>query len=476
MVKDTNLVKVVGLLVEVAKLDTVYRDVHLRRGRELLKSTLDEAAYRSIGSSEKEIDDLLRRSRTAVLRRDWGQAAELAAQVDLVRQRLGSTNKLAEVGRAVYEAEPIALDPFSLATHLGAPSMLEQPLVCTRVIDALSTLAKLDAECSAFYENRGGYFSALEVSRPTASAQRPKRNRTQAEQLALAAAERGDVAMLQRLAKELRDWKQNDGAAIPGSALPLMSRYECCVDLSTPFPPQAIERAREFGFVEANTEPIAELAKVREIIYAHVDQPVLSNPGMERDGVLRARALAEREIPGDFDNEHIHVLVAEFIQQILINSGGARYLPQPCAERLLIEDFAENETAANGPSKLMTALGLPGHSGCARAEIEAALMRFGAKILAEELGLDPLEFRLICVPFDVYARFGRDRGFGQWPHRTHFDGYRVMGGNQLRALVGGDGRFGGLYDLVSISPSDAREGVYARFAVVRRARMTLRWR
>jgi hypothetical protein len=50
-----------------------------------------------------------------------------------------------------------------------------------------------------------------------------------------------------------------------------------------------------------------------------------------------------------------------------------------------------------------------------------------------------------------------------------------MAANRLRALAGGDGRFGGLADLVSISPTDAREGVYARFAVVRRARMILRW-
>jgi hypothetical protein len=142
----------------------------------------------------------------------------------------------------------------------------------------------------------------------------------------------------------------------------------------------------------------------------------------------------------------------------------------------LIDDFSENETTAGAPSKLVTALGLAGRSGCARTEIEAALMSFGDQILAQQLGLNPLEFRLVCVPFDVYARFGRARGFGQWPHRTHFDGYRVMGGNQLRALVGGDRRFGGLFDLVSISPSDAREGVYARFAVVRRARMSLRWR
>ena len=92
------------------------------------------------------------------------------------------------------------------------------------------------------------------------------------------------------------------------------------------------------------------------------------------------------------------------------------------------------------------------------------------------MGLDPLEFRLVCIPYDLYLRFGRDRGFGKWPHWTHFDGYQVMAGNRLRALVGGDGRFGGLNDLVSISPSDGRDGVYARFAVVRRARMAGRWR
>ena len=63
--------KIVNLLVEVAKLDTVYRDIHLRRARELLSSTLDEIAYRAIGSTGEEIDDLVRRSRTAVLHREW---------------------------------------------------------------------------------------------------------------------------------------------------------------------------------------------------------------------------------------------------------------------------------------------------------------------------------------------------------------------------------------------------------------------
>ena len=45
-------------------------------------------------------------------------------------------------------------------------------------------------------------------------------------------------------------------------------------------------------------------------------------------GVVRPIALAEREIPDEFDDEHVRVLVAELIQQILINSEGAHYLPQ----------------------------------------------------------------------------------------------------------------------------------------------------
>jgi hypothetical protein len=289
------------------------------------------------------------------------------------------------------------------------------------------------------------------------------------------AAERGDAAALQRLAKELQDWKESGAAATPGSAPVELSRYQCPIDLSVPFPPQAIERGRELGLVQARTAPLAELAKVREAIYTHVDQPVPINPDMEREGVLRSRALAELGIPAELDTEESRVLAGQFIQQIFVNSGGARYLPPPTAETVLLEDFAEDESA-DAPSKLLAALGFAKRVGHSRIEIESTLMRRGSEILQNDLGLDPVEFRLVCIPYDLYARFGRERGFGQWPHWTHLDGYQVMAGNRLRALAGGDSRFGGLYDLVSISPSDGNEGIYSRFAVVRRARQTLRWR
>ncbi len=81
MPQDAHTLTMVDLSVQVAKLDTVYRDVYLRRARQLLSPTFDEFAYRAIGSTEKEIADLMGRSRTAVLHRDWAQAAEISARI-----------------------------------------------------------------------------------------------------------------------------------------------------------------------------------------------------------------------------------------------------------------------------------------------------------------------------------------------------------------------------------------------------------
>ena len=51
--KGTDATKAVGLLIEAANADTVYRDLYLRRARQLLSATLDESAYRAIGSTRE---------------------------------------------------------------------------------------------------------------------------------------------------------------------------------------------------------------------------------------------------------------------------------------------------------------------------------------------------------------------------------------------------------------------------------------
>src|SRR5215471_3826940 len=435
-------------LIEAATADTIYRDVYLSRARDLFSPTLDEPGYRAIGSMQKEVDEIVRHTQSAVVQFDWKKAVELSGQVDRMHKAIEAQAGIARLAQQVYDADVVAFDPFSLG--------------------------KVDTSFGAFYEQRRGYFSGLELGSGGDSEKGHLRSRRELEQLALEAAERGDIATIESVGKELRDYKDADEKSSAASSV-VKNRYECPLKLETSFPAEAIARARELGLVEVQTPALAEINDAVELIYSHAWEPIPTTPELEHEGVLRTQVLAESKVPTQFVTEEFKVLGGQFIQQIFINSGGARYLPRISAETALVEDFPENDTA-DAKSKLLSALRLPHRCGLARTEIENALMRFGAQMFADQLHLDPLEYRLVCIPYDLYMRLGPERDWGQWHHWTHFDGYGVVQGNRLRALAGGDGRFGGLADLVSISRTDARDNVYARFAVVRRARMVARWR
>jgi hypothetical protein len=423
---------------------------------------------------QKELDELVRHTRSAVVQFDWEKAAELSSQADRMRKAIDAQAGIARLAQHVYEADVVAFDPFSPGKHLGTQAQAAQPGLRAQLLETLASVGKVDTTFGAFYEQRRGYFSGLELASGADSTRTHSRSRVELEQLALEAAERGDITAIQRIAKELRDYK--DGGEKTGTTSSVVKgRYECPLNLESPFPIDASARARELGMVEHHFAARPDVRAAIEVIYTHAWDPIPTSPELEHEGVLRTRVLAESKVSPEFATEEFKVLGAQLIQQIFINSGGARYLPSISAETALVEDFPENDTA-DAPSKLLSMLRLPCRRGLARAEIENALVRFGAPILADELNLDPVEFRLVCIPYDLYMRLGPDRGWGQWHHWTHFDGYQVMHGNRLRALVGGDGRFGGVADLVSISRTDARDSVYARFAVVRRARMVARWR
>jgi hypothetical protein len=141
-------------------------------------------------------------------------------------------------------------------------------------------------------------------------------------------------------------------------------------------------------------------------------------------------------------------------------------------EDVLVEDFAEPATGSGIPqSGLLKALGLKQRNQISRLQIEAVLMERGNVLLRNELGLDPVEFRLVCIPPDLHLRIGLERGWGQQRIWTHFDGYMVMADGKLWALAGGDIRYGGIYDLLGVTRNYDSDRVIARFAVVQRRRM-----
>jgi hypothetical protein len=57
---------------------------------------------------------------------------------------------------------------------------------------------------------------------------------------------------------------------------------------------------------------------------------------------------------------------------------------------------------------------------------------------------------------------------------THFDGYQVVTGTRLRALVGGDVRYGGVGDLCAVQRDYDALRITTQFSIVRRARFVVR--
>jgi hypothetical protein len=226
------------------------------------------------------------------------------------------------------------------------------------------------------------------------------------------------------------------------------------------------------------TPPIPALHQaLQDFIERYVWQPSFPATELATEGSIHLRPLLQEALKSVPEaatlTDPVVEIAAQFSLHPYITSGGTRYLPMVAdTEFALIEDFPE-EGGAEG-TELLSLLGLNARRGLSRVELERALRAHGARVLRERLGLDPHAYRLICVPFDVYVRAGRSRGWGRQEHWTHIDGYQVFQGGRVRALVGGDVRYGGLLDLCSISPADQREGVMARFAVVHRERFLVR--
>lgn len=474
---------VVRALVDVADADTVYRDLYLTRARTLLSEQLPADQYRGLRDVHRQLDDTIARSRAAAMLQDWKLVQELAGRADQLRKSADARAAVMALGELVYDAPSVAIDPFSPGLAAFAKTAGDPAELRDHTVAKLARLAAADAPSAALYESRRAFLASLAIAsrRPETQTKDGPAQRTVAdlERLAYDAAQRGEVGELQRLAEEILKAKEAEAAAKPAAtkedtpAAAAPAAEACPVDLGVPFSDDVIAAARSLGFAAARTEPLPDAAPLFDYVAARTGQLVQSDADSERDGAMKIEALVDKGAWPAGVSEHLKTLVAQYVRHAFVSSGGARYRPAFVAESVLIEDFPEDQDVK---SPLLEALGLPRRRQLARVEIEAALLERGAAVLKDRLHLDPQEFRLVCIPQDLYSRFGRERGWGAQNQWTHFDGYQVLSGGRLRALVGGDTRYGGLLDLTSIAPTDQRDSVIARFAVVRRARQVARWR
>ncbi len=468
-----DVLATVTRLVIAADGDTLYRDVYLRRATELLAPIVSEARYELVLTSREQLNTLLAQARAAVARQYWTQVREVGTRAAELRRSLNGEQAALAAADTVYAAPPVLLDPLSPGIPISSPRWRSAAQVRQEVSATLAELARDDAAAGQFYAARKRAIESLAVLGTVAPTDGGAPDAT-VEQQALQALERGDAAAVQALADRMLG--QTSGGARAAADGTQTSRAQLTVPavLGEPLPEPCVLRARALGLEPVETTALSpDLTRpLTEFIeqYALGASPAVHERAI--DGVARLTVAASKiALPPEVATMFAETIL-QFALHVFVNSAGIRYVPVPAEhESLLIESHAEGDDTV---TPLLRELRLERRRGIARNHIEARLRAEGARVLTDHLGLDPHAFRLVCVPPDLYMRLGRERGWGQREEWTHFDGYQLIAGGRLRALVGGNARYAGLFDLCSISRDDARDNTVVRLAVIHRERLGVR--
>ena len=461
--KETIL-NIVGKLVDISTLDTVFRDLYLQRARGLLATFFSRGSYLQLKENSAQIPWLEQQLRTCVERGDWNRSTELVARLRQLRANIDAGSHFAKLAETVYDrAGDVPIDLFSSGLNVFVGAANESlPGRRADAINMLLALQQSDPEKSDFYSRRVADFRRLSIAGGEPVKQKSREaNPLHLQQAALSALDSGDLSRLDQL---LESFAKGTETKQDTEAVDLKSAEEAELgdDLIYTFTKETIEAAREFGLTPVRTQSRRHFA----YLMPHVWQP-----SFRKDEVRNwsKEKLSKLTYPSEA-TDGVREAIAYFLLNPFINSGGTRYRVCLVAEDLLLEDFVEPNPKVEVRSKLPDMLQLDSRWGLTRVEIENALIEHGLKILGE-LHLDPEAFRVIAVPADLYTHLGPQRGWGEKEMWTHFDGYRVLEGGKLQALGGGDKRFGGTHDVVSFPIDYSSAKIFARFAVVQRKRM-----
>jgi len=460
---DNAVSSLVTALIDAGHIDAVYRHVYLDRARTQLAPLLPVEEFHRLEQQRATLVELPPTIARALEQAHWPVVKELSERAQALKHALDDKAALLQIARSVYDVRDIRLDPFSPGlepfTRIAKRTL---STLRTRMLELLGTLERADAAWNDFYRARRCAFQAQQQIASEPDADAATSSAIDALEAARQALKTGDMKRLAALADVLTAVGTAGGSPSPhvGSA---PAEGEPNPEIQpVAYSRETLDRARHLGLAPRHLEPRMDLASLRRYAWTPLSH--------EREHAVASRLPLPSGSPQSLSDG-----LEIFMIHPLVNSGGARYLPSLVAEDVLVEDFPDPAEGEKAPaSELLNSLRLPGRRGLPRIAIEQALLVHGARILANELGLDPRVFRLVCIPPDVYVRLGEAEGWGRQPYWTHFDGYlirTVEGQPRLQALAGGDVRYGGLYDVLGVGRDYDSDRLLARFAVVQQARM-----
>ena len=472
---------IVSHLVTAADGDTLYRDVYLRRAAEILSPIVSEPLCEAMVANRAEVERLRPQVRLAVARQEWERVRELGKRAAALQQSIQHVHGPLAVAESVYMAPAVAPDPLSPGLVAFSRRWSQAAQAREEACAALAHLGRADVDMQALYAARKAALDALSLPRPaTVSGDAETRSSAvpssaaDLEHEVLQAIERGDVAALEQLTASMSAKKPPADPEAAGARTASTRRHMTVPSsLGEAIPESGVSRAAVLGLelVEAPAVESSLASVVSDFLelYAIGASPAVFERAS--DGIAQLTLATENVGLAHDAAESLAGNLGLLALHLTVNSAGLRYVPLSTPrEPVLIEGHPEGDECV---TPLLRELGLGRRRALARDDVERALLKHGARILADDLGLDPLAFRLVCIPADLYARIGRDRGWNMREEWTHFDGYQVLTSGRLRALVGGNARFG-LFDVCSISRDDARENTLVRLAVVRRDRFGVR--
>lgn len=458
--KDLDKISLIGDIIDVADVDTVFRDIYIEHAKNLLSDTLTLDGYKDIIREKNMLARLPNRINEAMEKNDWKAVKELSIRMKDLHRWTESNQYLFDIGRKVYSSNFIYINPFSPGIyHEAGVSINDLPVIRTDIIKKLDDIILTDSSLKEFYIARKNYFSSIKVGKT--GEDEFEDDEMSLEELAKQALEHGDISRLEELSEQIL--KINKQESLSSNTNVSTNDNKMNDGRLFEFSDKTLKQAEKLGLKLYRVESSPKYAS----LYRHAigrEFKVDKDAAWKR--ILETDALFKDGVP-----ELLKTRTEIISKHLFINSVGTRHFPDFITEDILVEDFPETQTGEEGSPQLLKLLGFETRRGLSRLDIEHALFTKGYKIIKEELELDPVIFKLVCIPSDIYMRLGESLDWGKHEIWTHFDGYGVFQHSRFNAMAGGDARFGGIYDLVTIGREYESDHVIARFTVVQRKRM-----
>lgn len=458
---------IISNLVKLGRTDTLYRDIYLLRARDYLNQDISRQGYLDLKRMQTKEAGLPNQIRNAMTHGDWQQVHDLSGEYKRLQEQLERTRSLQEFARKVYDTQEIPIDPFSPGMHkIAGYSTNRLSELRNDIIHRLKDLSRSDSDWKEFYAQRLAVFTALIIKTDGLDTPSQSAPPSVLEEEAAQALETGNMDRLELLAKKILLAPDSSNRSTTPTEL-LEGVHNAPDEFRYEFSREVLKKAEALG-LEFFSVPSRRKEYAPFLRFAW--HPTYSDIQGNHLSVARVPDLS---LPADLP-EALKSRIQLFAIHPFINSAGVRFLPTMVAEDVLVEAFLDPEAGSELPvSGLLGALGLKQRNQLSRQQIESVLQEKGNDLLRDELGIDPKEFKLVCIPPDLHLRIGQERGWGQQRIWTHFDGYMIMADANRRALAGGDVRYGGIYDLLGISDNYDSDRIILRLAVVQRRRLAI---